>query len=84
HLTTGTFNYVVKDPNCIHLSGQLWIKDEIGISQICVLELDALLIVCIGCLLRSLGLLLCGLVLDYDFLSLDSACRGSLQQRVTF
>ena len=29
--------------NCIHLSGQLWIKDEIGISQICVLELDALL-----------------------------------------
>src|SRR5271155_5056771 len=43
HLTTGTFNYVVKDPNCIHLSGQLWIKDEIGISQICVLELDALL-----------------------------------------
>ena len=42
HLTTGTFNYVVKDPNCIHLSGQLWIKDEIGISQICVLELDAL------------------------------------------
>jgi hypothetical protein len=43
HLTTGTFNYVVKDPNCIRLSGQLWIKDEIGISQICVLELDALL-----------------------------------------
>ena len=43
HLTTGTFNYVVKDPNCIHLSGQLWIKDEIGISQIRVLELDALL-----------------------------------------
>src|SRR5580692_10555035 len=43
HLTTGTFNYVVKDPDCIHLSGQLWIKDEIGISQICVLELDALL-----------------------------------------
>ena len=43
HLTTGTFNYVVKDPNCIRLSGQLWIKDEIGISQIRVLELDALL-----------------------------------------
>src|ERR1700721_1820908 len=43
HLTTGTFNYVVKDPDCIRLSGQLWIKDEIGISQICVLELDALL-----------------------------------------
>ena len=75
HLTTGTFNYVVKDPNCIHLSGQLWIKDEIGISQICVLELDALLVVCICRLLRSLVLLLCGLT---------SACRGSLQQRVTF
>ena len=42
HLTTGTFNYVVKDPDCIHLSGQFWIKDEIGISQICVLELGAL------------------------------------------
>ena len=42
HLTTGTFNYVVKDPDCIRLSGQFWIKDEIGISQICVLELDAL------------------------------------------
>jgi hypothetical protein len=27
----------------IRLSGQLWIKDKIGISQICVLELDALL-----------------------------------------
>jgi hypothetical protein len=75
HLTTGTFNYVVKDPNCIHLSGQLWIKDEIGISQICVLELDALLVVGICCLLRSLVLLLCGLI---------SACRGSLQQLVTF
>src|ERR1700735_450079 len=43
HLTTGTFNYVVKDPNCIHLSGQLWIKDRIGISHIRVLELEALL-----------------------------------------
>jgi hypothetical protein len=30
HLTTGTFNYVVKDPNCSRLSGQLWIKDLPG------------------------------------------------------
>ena len=75
HLTTGTFNYVVKDPDCIHLSGQLWIKDEIGISQICVLELDALLVVCICCLLRPLVLCLCGPI---------STDRGSLQQRVTF
>ena len=34
HLTTGTFNYVVKDPDCIHLSGQLWIKDELGIARV--------------------------------------------------
>jgi len=40
HLTTGTFNYVVKDPNCFRLSGQLWIKDLPGRSRICVLELD--------------------------------------------
>ena len=33
YLTTGTFNYVVKDPNCIHLSGQLWIKELIGIKR---------------------------------------------------
>jgi len=28
HLTTGTFNYVVKDPDCTRLSGQFWIKDQ--------------------------------------------------------
>ena len=33
HLTTGTFNYVVKDPDCFRLSGQLWIKDEPNRSQ---------------------------------------------------
>jgi hypothetical protein len=27
HLTTGTFNYVVKDPDCQRLSVQFWIKD---------------------------------------------------------
>ena len=74
HLTTGMFNYVVKDPNCIHLGGQLWIKDEIGIGQICVLELDALLIVCICCLLDPSPLLH----------GLNFARRGSLQQPVTF
>jgi hypothetical protein len=40
HLTTGTFNYVVKDPNCFRLSGQLWIKDQPGRSRVRVLELD--------------------------------------------
>jgi hypothetical protein len=75
HLTTGTFNYVVKDPNCIHLSGQLWIKDEIGISQICVLELDALL--------SSVFTAYSDLSF-YFFSALLLACRGSLQQRVTF
>ena len=34
HLTIGTFNYVVKDPDCIHLSGQFWIKDESGKAMI--------------------------------------------------
>ena len=28
-----TFNYVVKDPNCIRLGGQLWIKDSTGIAR---------------------------------------------------
>jgi hypothetical protein len=28
HLTTGTFNYVVKDPDCQRLSVQFWIKDQ--------------------------------------------------------
>jgi len=42
HLTTGTFNYVVKDPNCFRLSGQLWIKDSAGFikTKPRVLELD--------------------------------------------
>jgi hypothetical protein len=32
-LTIGTFNYVVKDPDCIRLSGQFWIKDQrLGIA----------------------------------------------------
>ena len=30
HLTTGTFNYVVKDPDCIGLNRQFWIKDPGG------------------------------------------------------
>jgi hypothetical protein len=64
HLTTGTFNYVVKDPNCIHLSGQLWIKDEIGISQICVLELDALVSSVFAAYFRSLVLFLFGCLLN--------------------
>ena len=33
------FNYVVKDPHCIHLSGQLWIKDQPGRASVRVLEL---------------------------------------------
>ena len=74
HLTTGTFNYVVKDPNCIHLSGQLWIKDEIGISQICVLELEALLSSVVTAYFD----------LSSCFIGPISARRGSLQQRVTF
>jgi hypothetical protein len=28
HLTTGTFNYVVKDPDCYRLGVQFWIKDQ--------------------------------------------------------
>ena len=41
HLTTGTFNYVVKDPDCSRLSGQFWIKDQLRAKpQVCVLELD--------------------------------------------
>ena len=30
HLTTGTFNYVVKDPDCVGLNRQFWIKDSGG------------------------------------------------------
>ena len=33
HLTIGTFNYVVKDPDCIRISGQFWIKDIGGQSH---------------------------------------------------
>ena len=33
HLTIGTFNYVVKDPDCIRVSGQFWIKDIGGQSH---------------------------------------------------
>ena len=42
HLTTGTFNYVVKDPACIRLSGQVVDQGTTGHSHGCVLELDAL------------------------------------------
>jgi hypothetical protein len=56
------------------LGGQLWIKDEIGISQICVLELDALLSSVLAAY-SSLVLLLFGLT---------TACRGPLQQLTTF
>ena len=42
HLTTGTFNYVVKDPDCSRLSGQFWIKDQLwAMPQVCVLELNS-------------------------------------------
>ena len=33
HLTISTFNYVVKDPDCIRVSGQFWIKDSGGQSH---------------------------------------------------
>ena len=34
------FNYVVKDPNSSRLSGELWIKEQTGLShRSCVLEL---------------------------------------------
>ena len=34
------FNYVVKDPNSSRLSGELWIKEQTGLShKSCVLEL---------------------------------------------
>ena len=34
HSTTGMFNYVVKDPDSSRLSGEFWIKDQIGISLV--------------------------------------------------
>ena len=61
HLTTGTFNYVVKDPNCFRLSGQLWIKDQPGRNRIRVLELDgAVYFVCLAAGSRVLLLRLGG------------------------
>ena len=38
------FNYVVKDPRWVRLSGQLWIKDSLSIALVCVLELVRLLV----------------------------------------
>ena len=49
HLTTGTFNYVVKDPDCSRLSGQFWIKDQHQSKALaCVLELEALYVGRVG------------------------------------
>ena len=42
HLTTGTFNYVVKDPNCNPPERAALDQGLTQHSQICVLELDAL------------------------------------------
>jgi hypothetical protein len=38
-LTTGMFNYVVKDPYSSGLSREFWIKDAAGYAILCVLEL---------------------------------------------
>ena len=39
HFTIGMFNYVVKDPDSSRLSGEFWIKDQMGKATSCVLEL---------------------------------------------
>ncbi|GAC1417710.1 MAG: hypothetical protein NVSMB62_08640 [Acidobacteriaceae bacterium] len=84
HLTTGTFNYVVKDPDCIHLSGQLWIKDSPGQCRMCVLELGSAVFVLLaantdryerGSYLLHFGLWLLGFAPSF---------ARVIQQRMTF
>jgi hypothetical protein len=51
HLTTGTFNYVVKDPNCNPPERAALDQGPIRTSRICVLELGALYQSSVGLLL---------------------------------
>jgi hypothetical protein len=75
HLTTGTFNYVVKDPDSSRLSGELWIKDSpepVGCPDV-----SSNLMRCVG--FADLGILYTRLVPPVECASAPTVLRDLLR-----